>query len=88
MDMTRFWIPRSIESLWLLTAGLVPVLFATQSAMVFVDVPKVATLRSLVGLMVMLWAVEWAFQAYRSKEHFEGTAWARFRAWTKEEPSR
>lgn len=77
-----------MEALWLLTAGLVPVLFATQSFMVFVDVPKVATLRSLVGLMAMLWAVEWAFQTYHSNENFEGTAWARFRAWTKEEPSR
>ena len=77
-----------MEILWLLTAGLVPILFATQSAMVFVDVPKVATLRSLVGLMVMLWAVEWALQTYYPMKHSEGTAWARFRAWMKEEPSR
>ena len=88
VDIVRLWIPRSMEALWLLTAGLVPVLFATQSAMVFVDVPKVAVFRSLVGLMAVLWAVEWTFEAYRSREYSEGTAWVRFLTWTKEEPSR
>ncbi|MCH7744592.1 MAG: O-antigen ligase family protein [Chloroflexi bacterium] len=88
MDSVRLWMPRSMEALWLLAAGLVPVLFATESAMVFVDVPKVAALRSLVAIMAMLWVVEWALQTYSSREHFEGTVWARFRAWTKEEPSR
>ena len=51
-----------MEALWLATAGLVPILFAPPDFMVFFDVPKVALLRTLTGLMALLWAVEWAFK--------------------------
>ena len=55
------YLLRAMESLWLLAAGLVPILFAPPDFMVFPDVPKVVLLRSLVALMAVAWALEWAF---------------------------
>ena len=56
----RAYLLRAMESLWLLAAGLVPLLFAPPDFMVFPDVLKVVVLRSLVALMAVAWAVEWA----------------------------
>ena len=56
----RVYLLRAMESLWLLAAGLVPLLFAPPDLMVFPDVPKVVLLRSLVALMAVAWALEWA----------------------------
>ena len=56
----RAYLLRAMESLWLLAAGLVPFLFAPPDFMVFPDVLKVVVLRSLVALMAVAWAVEWA----------------------------
>ena len=61
--MTGLWLSRAMEALWLLTVGLVPILFAPPDFMVFVDVPKVVLLRSLTGLMILLWIIEWALKS-------------------------
>ena len=94
LDTTaKEWLPRAMESLWLLTAGLVPVLFAPPDFMVFTDVPKVALLRGLTGLMAILWVVEWALRpatptTFRQKaDRGHGNPlWSRFREWTKSHP--
>ena len=52
-----------METLWLLTVALVPVLFAPQDFMMFFDVPKIAILRILTGLMALLWIAEWALKS-------------------------
>ena len=96
LDATaKAWLLRAMEALWLLTAGLVPVLFAPSDLMVFIDVPKVAVLRGLTGLMAVLWVVEWALRSaslatYRRESHRgqDNSVWRRFREWTREEPSR
>ena len=54
------YLSRVMELMWLLAAGLVPILFAPPDLMVFPDVPKVVLLRSLVALMAVAWALEWA----------------------------
>jgi hypothetical protein len=58
-SIARMWLPRVMEALWLMTAGLVPLLFARPDFMLFLDVPKTAVLRVLTGLMALLWVVEW-----------------------------
>ena len=66
-------LPRAFEALWLVVAGLVPLLFATPGVMVFVDVPKGGLLRSLTALMAILWVSEWALLARRGSEYPEMT---------------
>lgn len=57
-----------MEVLWLLTVGLVPVLFAPPDFMLFLDVPKIAILRILTGLMALLWIAEWALKSNSTYE--------------------
>ena len=70
------WINRSIEALWLLTVVLVPLAFlgrsegqnfyaVSEAVIGYVEVPKIALLRTLVGLMAILWLIEWGIQARR-----------------------
>lgn len=62
-DISRAWLLRAMEGLWLLSVGLVPLAFAPPDFMLFIDAPKVTLLRTLVGLMAMLWLIEWAIQS-------------------------
>jgi len=73
--------------LWLLTVGLVPVVFAPPDFMLFPDVPKVVLLRMFTGLMGLLWAAEWALKPQTHAERAEGTLWTRFLSWLKESPA-
>ena len=60
------YLERSQEFLWLLTAALVPLIFVptdwmlSEAVNAYVEVPKTTALRALVGLMTILWVVEWA----------------------------
>ena len=62
------WINRGLEALWLLAVVLVPLAFVTPDQMIsaasitFIEVPKIALLRTLVGLMAVLWLIEWAIE--------------------------
>ena len=66
------WINRSLECLWLLTVILVPLAFVKQGDLIsaaaigYLEVPKVAVLRSLVGLMAIVWLLEWGIAARHS----------------------
>ena len=59
------WTNRSLETLWLLTVVLVPIVFfrpenfLSEAVIAYLEVPKIALLRTLVGLMVILWLIEW-----------------------------
>ena len=59
------WINRALEFLWLLTVFLVPLAVLRPEDMVsstliaYVEVPKIAVLRTLVSLMAILWLLEW-----------------------------
>lgn len=62
------WINRGLEFLWLFTLVAVPLAFVdreaflSESELAYVDVPKTVLLRTLVGLMAVLWLVEWVLQ--------------------------
>ena len=62
------WIHRAIEGLWLLTVILVPLAFLGRefgelsSVIGSFELPKIALLRTFVGLMVALWLIEWGLQ--------------------------
>ena len=63
-----------MEGLWLLTAALVPlILVPPDSMIVYHYVPKVALLRTLVGLMTILWVLEWALRGPLQLAHRPGT---------------
>ena len=61
----RIWLNRAMEFLWLLTVFLVPLVFfdrdyaTSETIIAYVEVPKVALLRTLVGMMAVLWLVDW-----------------------------
>ncbi len=63
------WINRGLEGLWLVAAFLVPLMFVSQGYVIseaqisYVELPKVALLRTLAGLMALLWLVEWAISS-------------------------
>lgn len=52
-------IRRAMETLWLSTVLLVPIIMAPEGSMIIpFETPKVALLRTLVGLMTILWVLE------------------------------
>lgn len=61
-------VERGIEFLWLLTAALIPLIFVTPDFMLseavnaYVEVPKTTALRTLAGLMAILWILEWVLK--------------------------
>ena len=63
------WISRGLEALWLLAVFLVPLVFMGQdyaiseARIAYVEVPKVALLRTLAGLIAVIWAIEWAIKS-------------------------
>jgi len=65
------WIQRSLEALWLLTVALVPLAFinrdsiSSEAVIAYVEVPKITLLRTLVGLIAILWLVEWGLLGIR-----------------------
>ena len=97
------WINRGLESLWLLAVFLIPLAFLNQDYAIseasigYVEVPKIALLRTLVALMAVLWLIEWGI---RGRSPFEGplggqSSWfrprewfTRLRDWLREQPTR
>jgi hypothetical protein len=66
----RVWLDRGMEALWLLTLFLVPLAFfdrdyaKSETIIAYVEVPKVALLRTLVGMMAVLWLIDWGCTAH------------------------
>ena len=62
------WINRALEALWLIAVVLIPLAFLDQTYAIseaqiaYVEVPKVALLRTLAGVMALLWIAEWSIQ--------------------------
>ena len=97
------WINRGLEGLWLLAVFLTPLVYLDQTYAIseasigYVEVPKVALLRTLVALMAVLWLIEWGI---RGRLPFDGLGrerglhlhpgdWlARLRGWLRDRPSR
>ena len=63
-ELALVWVRRAMESLWLLTVFSVPLVFLGQDSAVseaviaHIEIPKIALLRTLAGLMLILWAIE------------------------------
>ena len=61
----RVWLDRGMETLWLLAVFLVPLAFldpdyAKSEAIIgYLEVPKIALLRVLAGMMAVLWLGRW-----------------------------
>ena len=93
------WINRGLECLWLLTVLAIPLVFVEREAflseleLAYVDVPKTVVLRTLVGLMSVLWLTKWALTqgAEPLTESLllrRSTAWPRsFKTWLLREPA-
>ena len=101
--MSSSWINRALEALWLLLVVLVPLAFIhrdyafSEAVIAYVEVPKVALLRTLVGLMTLLWLIDWGIQG-----RFPTRSWIRnplgqvrqqasigqLANWLREEPTR
>jgi O-antigen ligase len=77
-----------LEGLWLVAAFLVPVVFASPDVMIdLYQVSKVTLLRLLVGLMAMVWVVEWALVSSPVRVPDLGSAWPRLRSSLRAEPA-
>ena len=62
-------INRGLELFWLIAVFLVPLAFldrdsiSSEAVIAYVEVPKIALLRILAGLMAILWLLEWAIES-------------------------
>ena len=96
------WINHGLEFLWLLTVIAVPLAFVDRESflseleLAYVDVPKTVLLRTLVGLMAVLWLIEWALKTRVRAGFYEALgnqlrpeAWLRnFTGWLRSDPIR
>ena len=66
---SQAWINRAIELLWLVAVFLLPLAFfgqdyaQSEAVIAYVEVPKVAVLRTLAGLMAALWLIDWGLHS-------------------------
>ncbi len=92
-----------MEALWLLTVVLVPLAFLdpdyvfSEAEIAFVEIPKIAILRTLVGLMAVLWLIEWGISGRFPLERWfkrrdpmprPSTHWSQPLVWLREQPTR
>ena len=73
IERLSLWINRGLELLWLLAVILIPLAFLgrtendplyglSEAVISYVEVPKIALLRTLAGLIAVLWLVEWGLR--------------------------
>ena len=88
------YVERGLEILWLLTAAMVPLIFVDKTFMLseavnaYVEVPKTTAFRALVGMMAMLWIVEWVVKGGLNRQYNTDNLLSRFRNWLEEQPTR
>ena len=77
----NLWGDRVMEALWLIIVILIPVAFInpdrflSEAVIANFEVPKIAALRVLVGLMTIVWLLQWAFNG-RLVPNSNLTAWS------------
>ena len=89
--------------MWLLTLILVPLAFLSptyvlsEAVIAYVEVPKIAVLRTLVGMMTILWLLEWGIQGgiplvgpegFKSLQAIPKNWLPRLKGWLRERPGR
>ena len=68
-SQSQAWINQAIELLWLVAVFLLPLAFfgldyaQSEAVIAYVEVPKVAVLRTLAGLMAALWLIDWGLHS-------------------------
>ena len=88
------YVERGMEVLWLLTAAFVPLIFVPTDYMLseainaYVEVPKTTALRTLVGMMTILWIVEWVLKGGLTRKYSPGHYLIGLKNWLVEQPSR
>ena len=88
------YVERSIEALWLITAALVPLIFVPTDYMLseavnaYVEVPKTTAFRALVGLMAILWIVEWLLKGGLTRRYTLSGYLTGLGNWVVAQPSR
>ena len=88
------WCGRTLEVCWLIVAFLLPLAFVTpgyissEAAIAFVEIPKTALLRIMGGVMLVVWALEWALTVRSSSLTGWRGAFGSVRAWVGQEPGR
>ncbi len=97
------WINRIQEGLWLITLFLVPLAFLSptyvlsEAVIAYVEVPQIALLHTLVGIMTSLWLLEWGIQgrtplvgpAGFNRFQTNPRSWLpRLKGWLRERPER
>ena len=88
------YVERGIEGLWLLIAALVPLIFVPTDFMLseavnaYVEVPKTTAFRFLVGLMTILWIVEWVLKGGLNRQYSIANCSSRIASWLSRQPSR
>ena len=87
-DMTvSKWLDWGMEGLWLLTVLLVPLVFLdrdyvkSEAVIGYVEVPKIALLRLLAGMMAVLWLVRWGITSRLPSEGSAGMKLFTRRPW-------
>ena len=101
--IASLWVNRGLEALWLIAVVLVPIAFLdrdqilSEAVIGYVEIPKVALLRTLAGLMAVLWIAEWALSAGQSRSSSTGDWISCYRpanwipglaGWLRHEPTR
>ncbi len=96
------WINLGIECIWLLAVLFVPLAFLdrqyaiSEAVIAYVEVPKIAMLRTLAGLISILWLLEWgianrpsslSFDLTRVREIQFRAVISRPAAWLRSQPS-
>ena len=82
-------LQQALEALWVVTVVLVPLAFLpTDPAISRFDLPKVVLFRTLVGVMAMLWVLEWGLKADWGRPPGLRGWWPKLKAWLAEEPTR
>ena len=100
VDTLSLWINRGIEALWLSAIVLVPLAFLdrqyaiSEAVIAYVEVPKIALVRTIAGFTAILWLVEWgisrrtaASPSAQNQPAGNGMA-AGVLGWFKEQPGR
>ena len=88
------YVERGIEFLWLLTAALIPLIFVPKEFMLseavnaYVEVPKTTALRTLVGIMTILWIFEWVLKGGLGRQYSIAGYLTRLKNWLVEQPGR
>ena len=88
------YIVYSLEFLWLLTAALIPLIFVptdyvlSEAVNAYVEVPKTVALRTLVGIMTMLWMAEWVVKGGLTRSYTFDHIAGRLANWITQQPSR